>query len=121
MDEEGRGTGCLTKGTGVGICTGFDKLREMKSVLGDRSSESDELVTTVYIGDSNTDLPCLLHAEVGIIMGNNEDFLATCQRVGIHVSRNLLPEARKEKNTKEGITLYHCKDWNEVINSNFLE
>jgi hypothetical protein len=121
MDDEGRGTGYLTKGTGVGICTGFDKLREMKSVLRDRLSESNGPVTTVYFGDSNTDLPCLLYADIGIIMGNNSDFIVTCNRIGIHVSRNLSPEARKEKNANEGVTLYHCKDWNEVLNSNFLE
>jgi thiamine phosphate phosphatase / amino-HMP aminohydrolase len=121
MDAEGRGTGNITKGTGVGICTGYDKLREMKSVLSNRATESNVPFITVYLGDSNTDLPCLLHADVGVIMGNNQDFLAICERVGIHVSRNLSPEALKENNARKGTILYHCKDWNEVVDSNFLE
>jgi len=117
MDSQGRGTGKLTKGTGVGICTAFDKLREMNYVLSNRFVGAKAPYTVVYIGDSNTDLLCLLHAEIGIIMGSNEDFLATCERLGIQVSRDLSTEGL----TNYGGTLYNCKDWNEVINSGLLE
>lgn len=68
-DEQGKGTGKLSKLADRGIRTGLDKLREMGEALEmqDRSAgQRNDLV--VYAGDSNTDLPCLLAASVGFVV-----------------------------------------------------
>src|SRR6202035_5020216 len=120
MDSEGNGTGMLSKGEGDGICTGHDKLKEMKTLISKNAKPED--VVTVYIGDSNTDLPCLLHADIGIIIGDGKSIIETCKRVGVNVEsgvslREVLTTARAEN--KE-LLLYHFHDWNSIINSGIL-
>jgi hypothetical protein len=113
MDSSGLGTGKLTKSYEEGIRTGADKLREMKLVLGDSQS------ITVYIGDSNTDLPCLLHADIGIIIGSGKSLIETCHRVGIVVEHGF---SFKNTTWRKGIlTLYHFNDWYGIIESGLLE
>src|SRR5277367_4768633 len=109
MDDEGKGTGKMTKEGKMGICTGHDKLREMKTVLEKKSSS--ELIVTVYVGDSNTDLPCLLHADIGIIIGEGKSVIETCNRVGIKVQRAVPRQAIKPKEKEAELILYHCDDW----------
>jgi phosphoserine phosphatase len=121
MDSEGKGTGMLSKAEEDGICTGPDKLREMKNLI-DKYAKPDDVVT-VYIGDSNTDLPCLLHADIGIIIGDGKSVIETCKRVGIKVEsggslREVLTTRRTEN--KE-LILYHFHDWNSIIESGILE
>jgi thiamine phosphate phosphatase / amino-HMP aminohydrolase len=119
MDDEGKGTGKMTKEGKMGICTGHDKLREMKTVL--EKKPSSESVVTVYVGDSNTDLPCLLHADIGIIIGEGKSVIETCNRVGIKVHRELSSQAIKPKKEKAEPILYHYDDWTAILNSNLLD
>jgi|SRR5271170_3837024 len=119
MDSEGNGTGKLSKEGEMGICTGHDKLREMKTVLKKKSSS--ESVVTVYVGDSNTDLPCLLHADIGIIIGEGKSVIETCNRVGIKVHRDLSRRAIKPKEEKTELILYHYDDWTAIVNSMLLD
>ncbi|KAL9937161.1 hypothetical protein V8E36_003570 [Tilletia maclaganii] len=79
LRPDGRGAGTLTKSITVqnddsddthgrrltGIRTGKHKLEVLRSL-----SLSSEDTITIYIGDSSTDLPCLLHAHIGILIGN---------------------------------------------------
>ena len=103
MDSEGKGTGKISKGDDSGICTGYDKLREMKKVIAEHAT-SDSFIM-VYVGDSSTDLPCLLHADIGIIMGSGSSLLEICKRVGINVeSGQSLRKIDRERQEK-GVTV----------------
>jgi thiamine phosphate phosphatase / amino-HMP aminohydrolase len=115
MDSSGVGTGKLSKSYEEGIRTGPDKLREMKQVLGNSQS------ITVYIGDSNTDLPCLLHANIGIIIGSGESLIETCNRVGIAVEQEFSFNDTIQTWRKGILTLYHFNDWYGIIESGLLE
>jgi hydroxymethylpyrimidine pyrophosphatase-like HAD family hydrolase len=120
MDSEGKGTGTISIGCDTGICTGYDKLREMKKVMAE-TAISDSFIM-VYIGDSITDLPCLLHANIGIIMGNSPGLIETCKRVGINVeSGQSLRKIDRERQKREVISLYHFNDWYGIISSGLLE
>jgi phosphoserine phosphatase len=119
MDSAGVGTGKLTKGEQGGIRNGPDKLGEMKQLLGDVSRD-----ITVYAGDSNTDLPCLLYADVGIIIGHAKSLIETCRRVGIVVKYGTsLKEIVQTKPLTKGpeLILYQFDDWYGVIESGLLE
>src|SRR5437762_13093294 len=116
MDSEGKGTGIISKGDSNGICTGYDKLREMKKVIKQHAT-SDSFIT-VYIGDSNTDLPCLLHADIGVVIGNGTNLIETCNRVGINVEYDgSLREISQKEPRKGVISLYHFYDWHGIISS----
>ena len=118
MDSEGKGTGLISKGNESGMCTGYDKLREMKKVIAEHSSSHP--FTTVYVGDSDTDLPCLLHADVGIVMGNGASVIETCNRVGIelrsHPSLREMHPREKQRNT-----LYRFYNWHGIAQSGLFE
>src|SRR5579859_2212113 len=111
MDSEGKGTGKITKSNGDEIRNGLDKLREMKKVM---QSHPTEDAVTAYVGDSNTDLPCLLHADIGIIIGEAKSLRNTCERVGIRVENgaSLREMTQIGKNVSAGHTLYWFFDWN---------
>ena len=121
MDSEGNGTGMLSKSSEDGIRTGPDKLREMERIMKNHSSS--EAIVTVYVGDSNTDLPCLLHVDIGIIIGEGTSILETCQRVGINVEfePSLREIVRTGKRKGDRLRLYHFKRWWDVIASGLLE
>lgn len=53
FDQDGRGTGMVSKSSKGGIRTAIDKLDRLKEIVSQNGGQ------TVYIGDSNTDLPCL--------------------------------------------------------------
>jgi soluble P-type ATPase len=117
MDSAGNGTGKITKSNEEGIRTGLDKLREMKRGL---ENVSDSV--TVYIGNSNTDLPCMLDADIGIIIGDNGSLIETCRRVGIVVKygatlKDVAQNGRKETD----LILYQFSDWHAVIESGLLD
>jgi phosphoserine phosphatase len=117
MDSQGVGTGKITKGDDGGIRTGPDKLREMKQLLGNAMER-----ITVYVGDSNTDLPCLLYADIGIIIGDGKSLIETCNRVGIAVRNGIsLKDIARTLGKDKGLVLYHYKDWFGVIESGLLQ
>ena len=119
--KDGKGTGMLSKSDEDGICTGPDKLREMKKVMTQKGGQED--VITVYIGDSNTDLPCLLYADIGIIIGDGKSVIETCERVGVKVESGGLISIKgvqKVKDEKE-LKLYHFDGWDLINKSGLLE
>lgn len=119
--KDGRGTGMLSKSGDEGICTGQDKLREMRKVMKQKGISEDDI--TVYIGDSNTDLPCLLYADIGIIIGEGKSVIETCNRVGVEVESGgliLMKETGIMNNEKE-LKLYHFDGWNSISKSGILD
>lgn len=119
--KNGKGTGKLTKAEEQGIRTGADKLREMQKVI--TKNRVKEEVVTVYIGDSNTDLPCLLEADIGIIIGDGKSIIETCRRVGINVEDGEQIELKgvtKEKDEKKR-KLYHFKGWDAISKSGLID
>jgi hypothetical protein len=122
MDSEGKGTGIISKQDESGICTGHDKLRDMKRCVENHGSL--EPILTMYVGDSNTDLPCLLHADIGIIMGNNSSLAETCRRVGITIVRGspLTPDSLQTRRPDpRDRVLYQYDDWNAVVHSGLFD
>lgn len=95
----GLGTGKLNKGAAQGekeggIRTGLDKLRLMRQEMGKVEAqqrgrerggreERERKRYSVYAGDSNTDLPCLLEASLGLILGEASSLLSTLERIGL--------------------------------------
>ncbi|KAK0613035.1 hypothetical protein B0T17DRAFT_511391 [Bombardia bombarda] len=69
----------------------------------------------VYIGDSTTDLPCLMEASTGIIMAdnNNSTLLKTLDRLGFDV-----PHVAK---WKAPARLAWASDFDEILRSKILE
>lgn len=111
----GRGSGRLTKSTdGLrgegGLRIAQHKEREMKRIFRDRRA------TTVYAGDSNTDLICLLSASVGLVLGDGEGIKNTLDRVGM---REVLCEDvtrwMEERRERRGNNLVMVKNWGEAI------
>ena|SRR2546423_934301 len=117
----GEGTGMLTKSDSEGICTGPDKLREMKKVL-EKDGISEDVIT-VYIGDSNTDLPCLLYTDIGIIIGEGKSIIETCRRVGIQVDKGDQIDLNgvRERTDETERKLYHFEGWHEINKSGLIE
>jgi hypothetical protein len=115
--KTGKGTGKLSKSNDVGECDGKfgmriaqHKTREMKRIVGDRRDK----VVAVFAGDSNTDLPCLLDADVGMILGDNKGLRATISKLGLDANLSKSVQEWKEKRSK-GITskpdLVIVEDW----------
>ncbi|EPQ28262.1 uncharacterized protein PFL1_04089 [Pseudozyma flocculosa PF-1] len=117
-----------------GIRTGVHKLNELKrlrSRSAPSSSSSFKAPVTVYVGDSNTDLPCLLEARYGLLMGGNESLKATIARVGLQEKLQDAEEWLKIQEGEDGgkdtdtgdtetdtdmqNTLIAVRDWDEAV------
>ena len=122
MDHEGKGTGKLTKRGEGGIRTGHDKLREMRKLL-EKNRHSNGTVT-IYVGDSNTDLPCLLFADIGIIIGEGRSLVETCKRVGVEIINNArLNEIVMRSSEVKGSArkqLYQFQNWHKILDAGLL-
>ncbi|UZJ53435.1 hypothetical protein CBS101457_002755 [Exobasidium rhododendri] len=111
--QTGKGTGKLTKSNDAGghggnnsnnnsnpgIRIAQHKLREMKRILAGREGS----VLKIFAGDSNTDLPALLEADVGLILGENKGIRDTIDRLGLasHLS-NSVGEWKEKRSKRKG-------------------
>lgn len=112
--------------------TSEDKVKQMtllrcqrtrNSETGDGAGPERDLV--VYVGDSTTDLECLLEADIGICIrddpmgGSQRDLAGTCERVGVHVR----PVTDTHQHLRTTNTLFWAKDFVEVKSflSSYLE
>ncbi|CCG80859.1 UPF0655 protein C17G9.12c [Taphrina deformans PYCC 5710] len=113
FDGAGTGTGGVSKDKEGGIRTGMDKLRILESRLGACHERGGLLM---YIGDSNTDLPALLAADIGVIFGDNRSLQQTCDKYGITV-RSFSELCAKDyvEKEKESKVLYRARKWEEII------
>ncbi|KAI8604125.1 hypothetical protein EDD21DRAFT_367084 [Dissophora ornata] len=72
----------------VQCLTGTDKMHAFRKLQKDYASKHDLALTDTkwaYLGDSSTDLGCLVEADVGIIIGKSKTLLTECGRSGIQV------------------------------------
>lgn len=106
-DAEGITTGKLTRQEslgGEGIWTAAHKATMMDELVAGRGKH-----TVVYVGDSSTDLMCLLKADFGIVVGDKLD--GVCGRIGVELV-----------GVEDGITkvggqrLYKVRDLDELRN-----
>lgn len=94
----------------IRICqTPNDKDRLLREVVGGGPYE-----TSVYVGDSVGDVPALLGAHVGIVMGNNELLRRVLDRGEVQVQRvGRLSEGGGA--SRETRTVYQADSWEEVM------
>ncbi|KAG0364402.1 hypothetical protein BC939DRAFT_447624 [Gamsiella multidivaricata] len=72
----------------VQCLTGTDKLHafiKLKRDYAARHGLTLEDTKWAYLGDSSTDLGCLVEADVGIIIGKSKSLLTDCERSGVQV------------------------------------
>ncbi|KAK4240671.1 hypothetical protein C8A03DRAFT_41784 [Achaetomium macrosporum] len=95
---------------GEPLATAGDKLRAMRSLR-----EGLEEKKVAYFGDSTTDLPCLIEADLGVIIaGDGESkLLKTLRRLGFEAPH--VREAGAESN------LVWAKDFAEVLRSGVMD
>jgi hypothetical protein len=116
--KTGKGTGRLTKSNDVGNSAGRfgmriaqHKMREMKRLLQGR----EDKVLKVFAGDSNTDLPCMLEADVGLILGDSKSLRDTITRLGLTSNLSQSVEEWKQKRKSRGAApkpdLIFVGDW----------
>ncbi|BFZ63475.1 hypothetical protein YB2330_004597 [Saitoella coloradoensis] len=117
MDENGKGTGALSKKLDKGIRTGMDKLRVMKEIMEREGGREGKKV--VYAGDSNTDLPCLLEADIGVVLGRSGSLAKTCQNLGIKIHEGL--DGGNLERAKDRHALYRIDDWTTVLDKGLLD
>lgn len=69
-----------------------------------------------YVGDSETDLMCLLDADVGVIM-NSPSMVDKCKKLGLHVQDNgrISDEKRQNESPAQKATLSHVKDFTAFL------
>jgi 2-hydroxy-3-keto-5-methylthiopentenyl-1-phosphate phosphatase len=95
---------------GEPLATAGDKLRAMRSL---REGWKEQKV--VYFGDSTTDLPCLIEANLGVIMADDVEskLLKTLRRIGFEAPH--VGEAGPEN------SLIWARDFDEVLRSGVME
>lgn len=114
-------TGKLTKsahsnGEG-GVRTGIHKLHIMQSI---------DVAVKVYVGDSTTDLPCLVNADFGLVMKPKDEYEGSS--IGKVISQTkppikafygdheeFLTSHKKEDNEKDGGVLIRVDDWTQAL------
>lgn len=112
-DDQQTTTGSLDRWFGQedgGIWTGWDKLRVMKDIIKDNQKDFEGEGFVVYVGDSTTDLLCLLEADVGIIFDRKLD--SVCKRLGLEIKEGLVIGGLG--NARGGNILVRIEEWEEV-------
>ncbi|RHZ47466.1 hypothetical protein Glove_579g21 [Diversispora epigaea] len=99
------------------VLTGLDKLAIFNKL------NIPEGTISVYIGDSDTDLPCMLYANIGIIMGNNVTLTKYCNKFGIEIIDGLVKNIDKiNLNSKrKQHKLFRVQGWKEILDSKLLD
>jgi len=117
FDGNDTGTGRISKhqGNERGIRIARDKRREMRELVREWKSSDDagEDDLVAYVGDSETDLLCMLEADVGIII-NSESMMAKCEKLGIEVTDGL-ENIRKRTPQDDRPTLRSVKDFTPFL------
>ena len=108
-----------------GIYVSADKLRKMSQLRGSASNTDHESSPwTVYIGDSLTDLECLLAANVGIIM-RDEETMGSEQRALMESPTRFAIATYRIRSfgqiqTGQGMVLWWARDFDEIVDSGCL-
>ena len=109
----------------AGIYVSADKLRKMSQLRVSASYADHECPRwTVYIGDSLTDLECLLAADVGIIMRDEETMGSEQRALMESLTRFAIATYRIRSfgqiQTAQGKILWWARDFDEVVDSGCL-
>ncbi|TLD23092.1 hypothetical protein PspLS_07381 [Pyricularia sp. CBS 133598] len=120
--------GCLGDGdeAGTPMMTSLHKLQALRARSAAPSSEDETGPrTTIYFGDSTTDLECLLAADIGIVMANDENssLLRALARLGFDTPHALDATSRPQHvPTTVGTRrrLAWAKSFTEVLESGIL-
>ena len=93
------------------LVTAGDKLRAMESLTARLGEEK-----VVYLGDSTTDLACLVAADLGVVMADDAEskLLRALKRIGFDVSHVSEP-------WEDGRRLVWARDYDEVLQSGVME
>ncbi|SPO23440.1 uncharacterized protein UTRI_02119 [Ustilago trichophora] len=136
-DQNGVGTGKITKSSPLslltlqeeatqrrgGIRTGLHKLSVMQTL----SKSHEKAVTTVYIGDSTTDLPCLVAANFGLVIKPKDQWQESSVRKVIektmppvkklyeHAEQFFKTDADEKVNEIDGGVLIRVDDWIQAL------
>lgn len=99
-----------------GVCTG-ESLRSVeggvdKAAVLARLRSGSQAGPLVYIGDSPTDIPPLLAADVGVVFGEQPTLREVLTVAGVRVLP--LCEFDKKMNVHSP-TLYHTNSWHEIV------
>ncbi|CAP67897.1 uncharacterized protein PODANS_1_17730 [Podospora anserina S mat+] len=99
------------------MMTAGDKLRGMELL----SKEGGERKRVVYFGDSTTDLACLVEADLGVVVADEEEgkLLVTLRRIGYGVP-HVGGEYRREKDGKKQGMVW-ARDFEELMRSGVVE
>ncbi|KAK9720199.1 hypothetical protein K7432_004291 [Basidiobolus ranarum] len=100
FDKTGTSTGNILPS----VVVAGDKLRAFKKL------HKPEGTASMYIGDSSTDLECLLEADYGIVVGNNTSLRKKLQVYDIELKP--LSQAREYHQSK---VVYSIEDWSELM------
>ena len=116
------------------LLTAGDKSEIMRTfILGFRETSPAVETRTVYIGDSPTDLTCLIDADVGICIrdvetsGEQKELAVTLQRLGAVVKwvgefpRDNPMSGVDEEGSSEVQTLWWARDFFEIMQSEILD
>ncbi|KAI3903185.1 hypothetical protein MKW98_031839 [Papaver atlanticum] len=101
------------------------KLKYFEDMVQEHASEHGVSARTVYIGDSVSDLLCLLTADIGIVIGSNKSLMKVGKHFGITFTplfAGVVKEQKKRFETgnpivwKGGLsgTLYTVASWIEI-------
>ncbi|KAK9848103.1 hypothetical protein WJX84_007310 [Apatococcus fuscideae] len=93
------------------VQSGADKSRVLDDLLLSKAIEAGPEGSTVYVGDSASDISPLLAADVGIIVGQNKLLGQVAAASGITIKP--LATAPRGKRSREG-TLYTAACWQEI-------
>ncbi|KAI9818140.1 MAG: hypothetical protein M1827_000765 [Pycnora praestabilis] len=125
-DEEG-GIGTMSryfKDEGEGIWTAADKERVLNELLGDRSHVGRQGETlSVYVGDSATDLCCLMRTHVGVVIrdqpikSGQKDLKRICERLSINVRPIAEYGDHCLSDSNAGKSLWWAGDFNQILDS----
>ncbi|KAL2119004.1 hypothetical protein VTJ04DRAFT_5963 [Mycothermus thermophilus] len=99
---------------GEPLVTAGDKLRAMKELLR-RRENSEDVQKVVYVGDSTTDLACLVEADLGIAIADSQEskLLKTMERIQLRVPHVGEADA--------GSRLVWARDFEEVLRSGIMD
>lgn len=97
-----------------GIKTALDKLEEVKNIIATARNDAFQgcVPKVVYIGDSSTDVPCLIEADLGIIMGSKPSTVNLCQKFDLVTKRENEASSGLKTLSKMIVT---ARDWHEAI------
>jgi thiamine phosphate phosphatase / amino-HMP aminohydrolase len=125
MNGDGEGSGRLTRwfeSEHRGIWTGGDKARVLREIIA-READAEKNSKAMYVGDSVSDLECMVEADIGICVRDDE--MTTEQRgleevlrrlcIGCkHISGECSSGLESEGRARE---LWYARDFKEIVNS----